>query len=139
MLSQPLDFPIRRIFDGAFNRGDLAVIDEIVAPDSVTHTAGVGMLKSRLELKQLIASLRSAFPDLHCSVADEIREGDRAAARWIMRGTHQGFYLGSRPTNRKVEIQGFFLARIADGRIIENWMLFEELHLLQQIGLLPRL
>jgi predicted ester cyclase len=56
-----------------------------------------------------------------------------------MRGTHLGSYLGIRPTSRSIEVKGFFFARIADGQIIENWILFEELRILQQLGLVPPL
>jgi hypothetical protein len=71
---------IRQIFESAFNQGKLTIVDEIVAADGVTHTVSWGFPGSRMEIKQLIATFRTAFPDLHCSVEDEIREGDKQAA-----------------------------------------------------------
>jgi hypothetical protein len=59
---------IQRIFDLAFNQGDLAILDELVAVNGVTHAMSWGMLASRFGLKQLIAAYRTGFPDLHCTL-----------------------------------------------------------------------
>jgi len=128
---------IRRIFDQAFNQGDLEVVDELVAADIDAHTASWGAPGSRLGLKQMIANLRSAFPDLRCIVEDEIRERDKVAAYWIMRGTHEGSYFGNQPTGRSIAVQGFIFARTADGQIVESQILIDQIAILQQIGVVP--
>jgi len=88
-------------------------------------------------LKYLIAMFRNAFPDLHCTFEDEIRQGDKLAAHWTMRGTHKGLFLGNPPTGRKVEAQGIIFARTYNGRIVENWTLFDQMGILQQLGIVP--
>jgi predicted ester cyclase len=128
---------IRRIFDQAFNQGDLAIVDELLSVDVTTHLAGWGLPASRLGLKQMIANLRSAFPDLLCTVEDEIGEGDKYAAHWTMRGTHQGSLFGNLPTGRPVAVQGFIFARTANGQIVEDWILIDQMGMLQQLGIVP--
>jgi steroid delta-isomerase-like uncharacterized protein len=128
---------IQRIFDRAFNLGDLAVVDELVAADGVSHTLSWGISGSRMGLKQLIANFRSAFPDLHGTVEDEIREGDKFAAHWTMRGTHKGRFLGNPPTGRSVVVQGIIFAHTENGRIVEGWTLVDQFGILQQLGLVP--
>jgi steroid delta-isomerase-like uncharacterized protein len=128
---------VQRIFDQAFNQGDLAVVDELVAADGVTHTLSWGMPTNRTGLKQLIASFRAAFPDLYCTVEDEIREGDKFAAHWTMRGTHTGPFLGNPPTGRSIVVQGIIFARIENGQIVEDWILVDQLGMLQQLGIVP--
>ena len=59
---------IRELVDQAFSRGNLTIVDELVLVDAASHTPGWGIPANRLGLKQLIASLRAAFPDLHCAV-----------------------------------------------------------------------
>jgi predicted ester cyclase len=81
---------------------------------------------------------RTAFPDLHCTVEDEIREGDKFAAHWSMRGTHKGLFMGNPPTGRQVQVQGIFFAKFEAGKILEYWMLIDQLGLLQQLGIIPR-
>jgi steroid delta-isomerase-like uncharacterized protein len=128
---------VQRLFDQAFNQGDLAVVDELVAADSVSHTLSWAMPSSRMGLKRLIAMFRSAFPDLRCTVEDEIRDGERSAAHWTMHGTHKGSFLGNPPTGRLVEVQGIIFARIENGRIVEDWTLVDQLGMLQQLGIVP--
>ena len=121
----------------AFNQGALAVVDELLAPDGVTHIPSWGMPQTREGLKQLIAIFRSAFPDLQCTVEDEISAGDRAAAHWMLRGTQTGLFLGNRPTSRSIVVQGMIFARIENGRIAEHWTLLDQMSMLQQLGIVP--
>lgn len=84
-----------------------------------------------------VAALGTAFPDLRVIEADSIREGDRAAFRWVMGGTHQGELLGVAPTGKRVEAMGMDIVRLSDGEITEHWGEFDVIGLLRQLGLLP--
>ena len=128
---------IRRILDEAFNQGNLAIVDELVAPDSISHHMSWGMPANRMCLKQLIAMFRTAFPDLLCTVEDDIHQDDKVAAHWTMSGTHRGLFLGNSPTNKSIVVQGLIYARIENGQVIENWTLIDQMSMLQQLGLVP--
>lgn len=128
---------IHILFDQAFNQGDLAIVDELVSVVSSTHIPSWGVPANRQGLKQMIANLRSAFPDLRCTVDDEISEGDKLAAYWTIRGTHKGVYFGNPPTGKQVSFLGFIFAHIAEGKIVENWILIDQMGLLQQLGVVP--
>jgi steroid delta-isomerase-like uncharacterized protein len=131
------DSLIRRLFENAFNQGRFAIVDELFAPNGITHSVAWGMPNTREGLKQLIAMLRSAFPDLHCIVEDEISDGDKVAAHWTMRGTHTGPFLGNPPTNRPIVVQGMIFARTENGLIAEGWTLLDQMGMLQQLGIIP--
>lgn len=137
MSTAPLQTPFRRMFAEAFNQGNLAVVDEVFAAGYVAHIPQNGATNGPQGVKWWIAMLRSAFPDLYCTVEDEIHTGDRAAVHWVMRGTQKGMFLGNQPTGRLVEIQGIAFARLENGRIIEDWTLIDQLSILQQLGLIP--
>ncbi len=128
---------ISRIFEQAFNQGNLAIVDELVAVNCVTHSLPWGLPTGRRGLKQLIIMFRTAFPDLHCTVEDEINEGHKSAAHWTMCGTHQGPFLGNPPTGRPIAVQGIIFARIENERIAEDWILVDQMDLLQQLGIVP--
>lgn len=128
---------IRRVFDEAFNQGHLAVVDELLAPDGISHHLSWGTPANRMGLKQLIAMFRTAFPDLSCTVEDEIFQGDKIAAHWIMRGTHKGQFLGNLPTNKPIVVQGLIYALIENDQIIESWTIVDQMGVLQQLGLVP--
>lgn len=129
--------PVRQILDQAFNQGDLTIVDELVSVDISTHLSVWGLPANRLGLKQMIANLRFAFPDLHCTIEDEIGEANRIAARWTIRGTHTGTYFGNLPTGRPVEAQGVIFARTEKDWIVEHWILIDQIGILQQLGVVP--
>jgi len=131
------DSLIRRIFEEAFNLGHLSVVDELLSSDHLAHNALGGAPNGPQGLKWLIAMFRAAFPDLYCTVEDEIREGDQFSAHWTMRGTHKGSFLGNPPTGRPIKVQGIIFARVSNGRIVEDWTLVDQLGILQQLGLVP--
>ncbi|MCL4562512.1 MAG: ester cyclase [Chloroflexi bacterium] len=128
---------VRRIFELAFNQGDLVVVDELLTSESITHIPTWGMPASRTGFKLFIASLRAAFPDLYCIIDGEIFESGRLAANWTMRGTHLGPFLGNPSTGRKILAKGTIFVRIADERIIEVQIQIDQYDLLQQLGIVP--
>jgi steroid delta-isomerase-like uncharacterized protein len=128
---------IHRVLDEAFNQGNLAVVDELVAPNGISHHLSWGVPANRMGLKQLIAMFRMAFPDLRCTVDDEIIQDDKIAAHWTMRGTHNGLFLGNSPTNKPIVVQGLIYARIESGQIMESWIMADQMEMLQQLGFVP--
>jgi len=70
-----------RVFDQAFNQGNLAVVDEVLAPGHHAHITIGGAPHGPHGLKLMIAIFRAAFPDLLCTVEDEIVQGDKFAVR----------------------------------------------------------
>ena len=129
---------IQRIFDKAFNEGDLTVIDEFLSPDHLAHSTFGGAPNGPQGLKLLITMFRNAFTDLNCTIEDEIYEGDRCAARWTMRGTQKGLFMGNPPTGKQMQAQGIIFVRFEAGMIVEYWMLIDQFGLLQQLGIIPR-
>jgi len=129
--------PVWHLFEKAFNQGDLAVVDKLLSPNHFAHNAFGGTLNGPQGLKVLIVMFRTAFPDLHCTVDNEIREGDQFAARWTLRGTHKGSFLDTPPTGRLVEAQGIIFGRLENGRISEDWTLFDQMGILRQLGVVP--
>jgi predicted ester cyclase len=132
----------RRIFDEVMNQGRLAVVDELFAPTSITHQASGPGEPAAAGLRQLAASLRQSYPDLRFTVEDQIAEGDKVVTRFTMRGTNRGeLLLGPGAplpaTGKAVTISGIVINRIAGGRIVENWVVVDELGNLRQLGLFP--
>jgi steroid delta-isomerase-like uncharacterized protein len=113
------------------------LIDEIYASDLVWHEPDQDVQGSE-EAKQFVATYRTAFPDLNVTVEDVIAEGEKAVTRWTVRGTHQGeIEEFGPPTGKRVEFEGLTIHRIADGKIVEEWERYDNLSLMQQLGLVP--
>ena len=69
--------------------------------------------------------------------SDLARRGDRVATRWRARGTHQGELMGVAPTGNRVEITGIQISRISGGKIAEEWVNYDAMSMMQQIGAIP--
>ena len=79
----------------------------------------------------------AAFPDLHSTVEYLIAEGDMVVSRFTMRGTHQGEFIGIPPTGKQVKVTGMVIHRFADGKIVEYWVKWDVLGMMQQLGVIP--
>lgn len=88
-------------------------------------------------LKEGIRSLYQGFPNLSRRQFDLLADGDRVAYRWEAEGTHQGEYMGVRPTGKPVRAAGMVMCRIADGRIVEEWGSWNKVGLLHDLGIMP--
>jgi steroid delta-isomerase-like uncharacterized protein len=124
----------RRIVEEGFNKGNLAIVDELVATNHVNHTDNV---HGPEEYKQFITMYRTAFPDLHMTIEDQIAEGDKVVNRWTSRGTHKGDLMGIPPTGKQTTVTGMYVARIIGGKIVEEWGNFDALGMMQQLGVVP--
>ena len=125
---------VRRAIEEAINKGNLSVIDELVASQYVYHEPGVGDLQGPDGLKQLITGYRNAFPDLRLTIEDQIDGGNTVVTRWTATGTHQGELLGIPATGRRVSVTGIIIARMEGGKIAEEWENYDALGMLQQLG-----
>jgi steroid delta-isomerase-like uncharacterized protein len=130
---------IRRALEEALNRGNLAIVDEVVAPNYVYHEPAAGEVKGRDGLKQMITMYRRAFPDLRMTIDEQIAEGDRVVTRWTCRGTHRGELMGIEPSGKQVTVTGMLISRLSAGKVAEEWESYDALGMLRQIGAVPEL
>jgi len=124
---------VRRWFDEVWNQGRAASIDEMLTSDAVVHGLGPS-LRGPSEFKPFQAMYRGAFPDIDIQVDDMLAEGDLVAARWSGVGTHRGDGLGFMATSKRAQFKGLTIVRVRDGKIVEGWNSFDQLGMLQQLG-----
>ena len=131
---------LQRGYEQIFNQGNLDQIEEFVSHDIVDHEApppGMEGLEDIEVLRQFVKVFRDGFPDSPFTAEDMIAEGDKVAARYTMRGTHQGELMGIPPTGNQIEVTGIDIVRFEGGKIVEHWGNFDELGLMQQLGAIP--
>jgi steroid delta-isomerase-like uncharacterized protein len=124
----------RRYVEEVGNEGNLDLVDEIFS-DYVSHQPDSSVLERGPEdVKRFMGEFRSAFPDFHTTVEDQIAEGDKVATRWTMRGTHEGEFRGIAPTGKQITVTGIGIFRFSDGKVVESWDNFDQLGMMQQLG-----
>jgi steroid delta-isomerase-like uncharacterized protein len=120
------------------NTASEALAQELISDDAAFFVPGrPDPVRGPAGYLEIIAMMRQGFPDIQWSLEETIAEEDKVAARFIMRGTHQGTFFGVPPTGRKIEAQAMNFYRLADGRFVEERGQPDLLGLLQQIGAVP--
>jgi steroid delta-isomerase-like uncharacterized protein len=117
------------------DRDDVEQIEQLLAPEFVSHFAGLSQPLNREQYIQVNQAARSAFSDLSRTVEDLIAEGDKVTLRITARGTHTGIFQGIAASGKKTEITGIAIRRIVDGKIVEEWVVNDQLGLMQQLGI----
>jgi len=129
---------VRRYYDEVVGNGDYAVVDDIFTADYHSHhNDPIGLPPGPEGVKQFIGGTRAGFPDLQITVDDVFGDGDMVASRWTLKGTHTEEWFGTPATGRPAEWAGVVLSRFEDGKIAEEWFNFDQLRLLQQLGIIP--
>ena len=116
---------------------NLDLIEEVYAPDLVWHEPDQD-IRGYDQAKQFVSTFFAAMPDINITVEDLIAEGEKVVSRYTIRGTHQGETeeFGP-PTGRQMQLEGITIHRFEDGKIVEEWERYDNLSVLQQLGLAP--
>jgi len=131
---------VRRWLEECYNEGNVAVADELIATSYVNHSAPHGQTPGLEAEKQYITMIRSAFPDFHLAIEDQIAEGDKVVTRLTASGTYNGGLEDIPPTaaiGKWVRVTEILIHRIAGGKVVEGWIEFDRLGLWQQLGVIP--
>lgn len=103
---------------------------ELYAPDATIYAP---QPMDRDGFRNMMNMFKSSFPDGAHTIEDQITDGEQVCTRWTWSGTHTGDFMGMPPTGRRVSIEGMNIDRIASGKIIERWIQYDALGLVQQL------
>lgn len=125
----------QKLVDG-LNSGNSSVVDEVFHPEAVIHINGNPQRDlSVQDFRQMVAGLLMAFPDLHFTINDQFTAGEKVSTRWSATGTNTGPF-GEMPASGKtVEIGGFIIDYVRDGKVAQRWELWDQMAMMQQLGL----
>ena len=127
---------VHRFFE-AFNAGDLDAAVAVFDPNAVVHNSGAPDPLNLEGFGQLAGVFLAAFPGGQHSIDDIVVEGDKVVTRITYRGAHTGDLMGMPPTGKHVAVSAMTIDKIANGKIVETWRLFDQMGMMQQLGLIP--
>jgi steroid delta-isomerase-like uncharacterized protein len=129
---------LRREVEELYNHtGNLDAVEEIFAPEYVSHEPTSGEVRGIEGARRFAATFREAFPDLQNTIEDMVAEGDKVVMRFRGSGTHEGeTETFGPPTGNRMEITGITIKRLADGKIVEAWTNFDALGMMRQLGVI---
>jgi steroid delta-isomerase-like uncharacterized protein len=130
----------RRWSEELWGQGNLAVADEIIAPDYIRHDPGDPFPAHGPEdVKRIVTMLRAMLPDMRIVVEDMVAEGDKVVSRYSSTATDTQGYMGQPPSGKVIHAVGIQLFRFAGNKIVESWAVRDDLGILRQLGLVPSL
>ncbi len=127
---------VSRIYDEAISSGNYDVIDELIAPNFVSH-GPPKTISGPQEYRQTIETFRSAFPDLYMLVEEQIADGEQVSDRGYITGTHRGEFLGVPASGQQIKVNVISIWRFENSKVVENWVQLDLMSLMQQIGAVP--
>src|SRR5205085_3520759 len=122
---------VRRLLEEVFNNNNLSVADELIANNYTYREPTIGEKRGREGFRELVTTYKTAFPDAKMTINDQVAEGDRVVTRWTATGTQRGELFGTPPTNRNVTVQGVIVSRITNGKVTEEYEVFDTLGMLR--------
>jgi steroid delta-isomerase-like uncharacterized protein len=129
----------RRLIEGVWNNRDLALIDQLIAPDFRNIDPATPDLGAGPEgFRRNFTLYTTAFPNAHFVIDEVVDGGDKVVLRWTVTGSHSGDLQGIKPTNKNIRVSGVSICRIANGKIAETNVVWDALGLMQQIGVVAK-
>ena len=132
---------VRRWFDEVMSNGDLSTVNLIC----LDCHPGFAVLNGIVEnpptgiegVKELVKLFRTAFPDLHFDIEDQIAEGNKVVTRMNVHGTHQGDFQGMPPTGKRITFSAISIWELAEGKLLQERVNWDALGAMQQLGGIP--
>ncbi|NDJ77626.1 MAG: ester cyclase [Chloroflexi bacterium] len=126
------------MMDALYNNGNVIATVDLLAVDFVAHHPVMGELDA-LGYVGMVGALRAANPDLALAVLEMLAQDDLVAVVYTFSGTftENSTLLDLDATGRPWRLNGIALLRVVDGRIVEEWNVFDTLSMAQQWGMFP--
>ena len=128
---------LERFVEEVINQGRLEAADELAHEDFIELDPLPGQQQGRQGLKDVIAMMRAAFPDIYWVVEETIASGDKVVSRFKWSGTQQGDFAGIPATGRQVTVPGVVIDRVSDGKMADSRIVMDTFSLMLQLGVIP--
>ena len=131
---------VRRFMEEAFGQDKPQLLEDLLDPDFVRYDPYIeaGAVRGVQTVKENIKWFHNVFPDLTCTIEDQVAEGEKVVSRYTIRGTHQGEeFFGVPATGQWIEMRGIQIDRFEGGKLVEERAEFDLLGALQQLGAVP--
>ena len=128
---------VGRFIEEVLNQGNVDAAGQFFWEDMVEQVPLPGQGPGLQGLKDVLRGMRTAFPDMHWTIQEQIAEGDKVLSRFEWTGTHRGTFLGVPATNRPVTVCGLVIDRLEGGRLKDTRIIMDTLGLMMQLGAVP--
>ena len=128
---------VKNFVDVVLNKGEIEASETFFWEDMVEQAPFPGQGPGLAGLKDVLRGMRTAFPDMHWAVEEQIAEGDKVVTRFEWTGTHRAEFFGVPATNRLVKVWGVVIDRLEGNKIKDTRIIMDALGLMMQLGAFP--
>ena len=119
-----------------WNKGNPGFFMESTTPDYVYYSpSGNPNPNTREDAVESVKLIWKGFPDASFSIVDIMADGDKTVTRFVIRGTHEGEFMGIPATGKKSETSAIHIFRLRNGKIVEQLEELDMLGVYQQLGM----
>ncbi len=125
----------RNFIERAWNRHDMSVVNELIAPDHVPHGPYTDQFPQGAEGTQaFVSTFLAAFPDVKATIKNQEAVGDQVKTTIVFKGTHKGELMTIPATGKQVTVPVVVTDKIVNGKIVETWSEWDAMELMAQLG-----
>ena len=130
---------VRRVYDEAYNKGNLEVLDELIAPKYLRHQPPMKDVKGLEAYKVFVSKVLAAYSNFNIKVEEVLSDGNKTVVRTVLSGRHTGKVptLMAPPTGKEIAMKGCTISTWEDGKIVEEWVYNDYIGLTFQFGVMP--
>jgi steroid delta-isomerase-like uncharacterized protein len=128
---------VRQFIEKVLNGGDIESTGKYFHDDVVEQVPFPGQGPGLSGLKDVLRGLRTAFPDMHWTVEEQIEAGEKVLSRFQWSGTHRAEFLGVPATGRHVSVWGMVIDRFSGDKIKDARIIMDALGLMAQLAVFP--
>jgi predicted ester cyclase len=138
-MSEELKSLVRRIYEEAYNKGNLAVLDDLIAGDYQRHHPPMKEVQGLTAYKKFVTDVRNAYTNFEIRLEEVLQDGNKTVVRLSLSGKHTGRTptLMAPPTGKEICMPGCAVATWENGKIVEEWVYNDYMGLTHQFGVMP--
>lgn len=138
-MSEQLKSMVRKIFEEAYNKGNLAVLDELIAPNYLRHQPPMKKVEGLEAYKKFVADIRSAYTNFNIRLEEILMDGNKTVVRITLTGKHTGKTptLMAPPTGKEISMVGCVVSTWESGKVVEERVYNDYMGLTHQFGIVP--
>ena len=136
-MSEQYKIAARDLIEKGFNQKDPVAFEAFFSTSLRDHALPPGVPGGFEGRRMFYSAMLAAFPDMEVRLEDVFAEGDKLVTRWSAGGTHQGDMMGIPPTGKQISISGIAIDRFENDQSVEHWEVFDQVGLMQQLGVIP--
>ena len=138
-MSEELKPMVRKIYEEVYNKGNLALLEDLIDPKYIRHQPPMKTVKGLDAYRKFVTDVRNAYTNFEIRLDEILVDGNKTVVRLTLSGKHTGKTptLLAPPTGKEIEMMGCTVSTWENGKVVEEWVYNDYMGLTHQFGVMP--